>query len=129
MAGEFSLAGTKFYIGDTQITGLTSFPDMGSTPQRIKVTSMDDTNNERYVPGLKDTNNFDFEFNKQDTNYTTAKGKVGTKDLSYRLELPDGSVFTWTGEHVVFLAGGSVGGHGKFKISCTVNSAIDDTDA
>lgn len=127
MAGEFSLAGTKFTIGTKQITGLLSFPDMGSSPQKIKVTSMDDTENERYIAGLKDTNNFDFEFNMQDTNYDDADSLVGQKDLPYSLELPNGSKFDWTGEHVVFLSSGAVGGNGKFKISCTVNSKIEHT--
>lgn len=129
MAGEFSLAGTKFTIGDTVITGLVSFPDMGTTPAKIKVTSFDDTENERYIDGLKDTSDFNFEFNKDETNYNTAYQMEGTNDLNYGLELPDGSKFTWTGSHTVYLSGGSVGTNAKFKMSCTVNSKIAYTES
>ena len=59
----------EFKIGDTVITGLVSFPDMGTTPSKIKVTSFDDTENERYIDGLKDTSDFNFEFNKDKDNY------------------------------------------------------------
>lgn len=126
MSGEFSLAGTKFFIDDTQITGLSNFPDLGTTAQRIKVTSMDDTQNERYIKGLKDTSDFSFEFNNEGTNYTSASSTAGDETHTYKLQFPDGSGKTWQGTHDVTISGGSVGGFGKFKIGCIVNSDLDD---
>lgn len=125
---EFSTAGTKFKINGTAITGMTTYPDMGTEPAKIDVTSMDDTVNKRYIDGLMDVSSMVFEFNNNTENIKIAKSSENAKNNEYELDLPDGSKFTWNGSHKTYVSGGSVGNPTKFKISCTVNSEIKFTE-
>jgi hypothetical protein len=127
MAGEFSTAGTKFTINETIITGLSTYPDMGSDPAKIDVSSMDDTVNKRYIDGLQDITSYVFEFNNQTTNLSDAKTSETNASNTYSLELPDGSKFAWSGSHKAYISGGSVGNPVKFKISCSINSRLEYT--
>lgn len=125
---EFSTAGTKLKINGTAITGMTSYPDMGTEPAKIDVTSMDDTVNKRYIDGLMDVSSMVFEFNNDTENIKIAKSSENAKNNEYELDLPDGSKFTWNGSHKAYASGGSVGNPTKFKISCTINSEIEFTE-
>lgn len=124
MANEFTTAGVKFTINESPIGGLISYPDMGSDPAKVDVSSMDDTLNRRYVDGLQDVSSYTFEFNNQTTNLTTAKSTENNLTNTYSLEFPDGSKFAWSGSHKAYIGGGAVGDPVKFKISCSINSEL-----
>ena len=69
---ENPMLGTHLDMADTAdgtyktLYGMSKTPDMSSEPAKIKVTNLQDTN-ERYVPGVADPGQPEFEFFNDDT--------------------------------------------------------------
>lgn len=108
---ELTTNGTKFYLNGQCLYGLKSTPDMGGTKERREVTNLLDTAR-RYIGGLYkyDELTFGFYYNSEDDNPNVTAGQAaaayslaraiecaGTA-VSQKLEFPDGTFFTWTGQ-------------------------------
>lgn len=108
---ELTTNGTKFYLNGQCLYGLKATPDMGGTRERKDVTNLLDTAR-RYIGGLYkyDDLTFEFYYNSADDNPNVASGQAaaayslaraiecaGTA-VSQKLEFPDGTFFTWTGQ-------------------------------
>ena len=119
---EILTAGIEFKIGDTKIDACYSTPDMGSEPERVDVTSFDDTEFKRYIEGLQDVQSLNFDFYNKTTNYTAAKTNQGTAGTTYTVTYPSGVTYTITGSHRVFMLSASTNDAEKFRIAITVSS-------
>lgn len=108
---ELTTNGTKYYLNGQCLYGLKSTPDMGGTRERREVTNLLDTAR-RYIGGVYkyDDLTFGFYYNSDDDNpnvtseqtaaaYSLARAVecAGTA-VSQKLEFPDGTFFTWTGQ-------------------------------
>lgn len=108
---ELSTNGTKFYLNGQCLYGLKSTPDMGGVRERREITNLLDTAR-RYIGGLYkyDDLTFGFYYNSSDDNpnvtseqtaaaYKTARAiECAGTAVSQKLEFPDGTFFTWTGQ-------------------------------
>lgn len=125
----FLTADTKLNINGTVISSMQTTPDMGSEPEKVDVTTFDQKKYKRYIPGLMDPGSMTFEFIDETTNFNAAynaeKGSGGnTAKNSYELSYPDGSKYTWEGEHRTYMISAAVGDPLKFAISCTPSSEL-----
>lgn len=122
---EYSLQGTTFKIADSTISGMTSTPDFGTTPNKIDVTTFDDTEYKRYIAGLMDVTDLNFDFNDQGDNFNTAlstmeAAKAG--NTTYTVSFGQNRTVTIVGSHKAFMLGGGVEEAGKFRIAVTAKT-------
>lgn len=108
---ELISSGTKFYLNGNSLYGLKSTPDMGGEREKREVTNLLDPAR-RYIAGLYkyDELVFGFFYNSAEENpnvtggqvaaaYQTARAveRAGTA-VPQRLEFPDGTGFSWSGQ-------------------------------
>ena len=98
----------------TQIYGLKTIPDIGGTPNQIDTTDLDNTEYETAINGLKPAQQYEFEFNMEDTS-VTANIKLasdledaGTKAY-WKLTLTNGVVVSFQSDVKTTINGGSSG--------------------
>lgn len=108
---ELITSGTKFYLNGQNLYGLKSTPDMGGSREKKQVTNLLDTAH-RYIAGLYkyDELTFSFYYNSDSDNPNVSSGQVAAAysaaraieragtSVSQKLEFPDGTYFTWTGQ-------------------------------
>lgn len=108
---ELITSGTKFYLNGQNLYGLKSTPDMGGSREKKQVTNLLDTAH-RYIAGLYkyDELTFGFYYNSDTDNPNVSAGQVAAAystaraiecsgaSVTQRLEFPDGTYFTWTGQ-------------------------------
>ena len=99
----------------SKLTCINSFPDLGSAPEQVDVTSLCHTMR-HYIPGVQDTGSLQFECWYDPAVYTTLKALAGT-DTPYAVyfggtdaNTPTGSngKFTFNGDLRVNVNGGGV---------------------
>ena len=102
---------TKYYLNNQCLYGLKSTPDMGGNRERKQITNLLDTAH-RYIGGLYKYDNLDFGFyyNSETDNPNVTSGQVAAAfaaarlienagiSVPQKLEFPDGTYFTWTGQ-------------------------------
>lgn len=121
---EYLSAGTTFKIGSTAITGLCSTPDFGSEPGKVDVTSFDDTKYKKYIQGLIDVSSLNFDFFKQETNFSSALSAESEAEGTYSIDFPDGSGYTFKGQHRTFMLATAPEQPLKFRVTVTVSGEI-----
>lgn len=108
---ELITSGTKFYLNGQNLYGLKSTPDMGGSREKKQVTNLLDTAH-RYIAGLYkyDELTFGFYYNSDSDNPNVSSGQVAAAysaaraieqagiSVTQKLEFPDGTYFTWTGQ-------------------------------
>lgn len=108
---ELITSGTKFYLNGQNLYGLKSTPDMGGGREKKQVTNLLDTAH-RYIAGLYkyDELVFGFYYNSDSDNPNVTAGQVSAAystaraiecagtSVQQKLEFPDGTYFTWTGQ-------------------------------
>lgn len=108
---ELISSGTKFYLNGQNLYGLKSTPDMGGNRERKQITNLLDTAH-RYIAGLYKYEDltFGFYYNSNSDNPNVSSGQVAAAyqtaraiecagtSVSQKLEFPDGTYFTWTGQ-------------------------------
>ena len=119
---EILTAGITFKIGETKIDSCFSTPDMGSEPEKVDVTSFDDTEFKHYIEGLQDVQTLNFDFYNKTTNYNAAKTGQGTAGTTYTVTYPSGVTYTITGSHRVFMLSAAPNEPEKFRIVITVSN-------
>lgn len=127
MAGEFLTAKTTFSINGTVIAGLKSYPKMATARKMVDVTTMDDEENERSIPGLRAAEQKDFRFLNQTANFDSAKSTENAESNEYELAFPNGGKYTWEGTHTADIESGETGDPNAFTISCLINSKLEYT--
>lgn len=99
----------------SKLTCINSFPDLGSSPEQVDVTSLCDTFR-HYIPGVQDTGALEFECWYDPAVYSTLKALAGT-DTAYAVwfggtdaSTPTGSngKFSFKGDLRVNVNGGGV---------------------
>ena len=108
---ELITSGTKYYLNGQSLYGLKSTPDMGGSREKKQVTNLLDTAH-RYIAGLYkyDELVFGFYYNSDSENPNTDGDQVAASysmaravecsgaSVQQKLEFPDGTFFTWTGQ-------------------------------
>lgn len=115
-------AGITFAIGSTTIAGCYSTPDFITEPERVDVTSFDDSTYKAYIAGLQDLNSLNFDFINLTTNYSSAVSSASTANTTYTVTFPSGMTVTITGEHRVGPLAASVNEAEKFRIAITAKT-------
>jgi hypothetical protein len=115
-------AGIEFKIGGNTIAACFSTPDFITEPERVDVTSFDDTTYKAYIAGLQDLNSLNFDFINLGTNYTAAVASASTANTSYTVTFPSGMTVTISGEHRVGPLAASVNEAEKFRIAITAKT-------
>ena len=111
-----------------EIEGLLSTPDMGGSAEKIDVTTLKDKS-KKYIKGLIDYSDLTFGF-LYDNSSDTAAYRVfrqledSEKLYDFKMELPDGTSFEFTGEVTTSLKGASVSARHEFTVTITLNSEI-----
>lgn len=117
--------------------GLSDVPDFSSEPESIEVTNLSD-GNKRYIPGVVDYGDPEFEFFNDDTatesdatklknSYKAVRAAELVKAAMYfKLIYPDGTGFKWQAYISTTRTGGGTGDALKFKIKMLITSTVTD---
>ena len=139
MAGTvkaYSTIGTFLKIGAasnsiTKVCPIKSYPQLGGEPEQIETTDMED-DSQTFVPGVKQQESMAFTANYTKEYYAALKALEGKENV-YELDFGDESgkdgVFSWKGQHVVYLNEGEVNGVREMTISATASTAISEESA
>ena len=145
---ELISSGTKFYLNGQSLYGLKSTPDMGGTRERREVTNLLDTAR-RYIGGLYkyDDLTFGFYYNsifpftdcasssssaalcvtggQVAAAYQTARAiECAGAAVTQKLEFPDGTYFTWTGQISTKIKSMNPDGIMEFSITSIPTTAL-----
>lgn len=105
----------------TELTDLLEIPALGGTADKVETTTLaDDT--KRYIKGLKDYGDLSFKFNYDKTQFEALSALTGV--INWKVELPDASEATFTGEPTVMLEGAGVGAVMTYSVAIALNSDI-----
>ena len=110
-----------------QIYGMLNIPDIGSTPNRIDTTDLDNLEFETSIMGLKPALELDFEFNMEDP-AVEANIKVASDmedantDYYFKLTYPNGIVVAFDSKVRTTLQGGASQDLQKFTMHLSPNS-------
>ncbi|HEX3026340.1 MAG TPA: phage tail tube protein [Clostridia bacterium] len=127
--------GTKLYakkMADTtytELTGMKDFTDMGAKADRIETTTLGSTV-KTYIRGLDDTPELEFTFNFENASDATSafaicKGLASEKnDVDFKLEFPDGTFYSWSGDCSIYVKAGKVNAVLEFHLGVTATKPI-----
>lgn len=94
------------------------FPDLGGAPELLEKTTLSDTA-QSYINGIQSMSALEFAANYTKADYTTVKTDSGTP-LYYELSFGEAGaegIFTWQGEHEVWVVGAGVNAVTEMKLS------------
>ncbi len=108
---ELLSSGTAYYINGQNLYGLKSTPELGGGREKREVTNLLDTAH-RYIAGLYKYDDlvFDFYYNSADANPNVTSSQTAAAfaaaravelsgaSVQQKLEFPDGTYFTWSGQ-------------------------------
>lgn len=117
--------------GGTVLPGLQEVPEIGSTPEKVEVTTLDDSA-KRHIPGLDDYGDLAFKFlydNGAESAFRTlsAAQKAGTTD-EYTVTFPDKTTFKFNATVAVKMDAAQVNNPLTFTATLTLNSDITVTN-
>lgn len=141
---EIAMLGTHLDMADAaegtfkKLYGLAKVPDMSFEADKIEVTNLQDTN-KRYIPGIVDLGEPEFEFYNDDTqteptsgdqlmnSYKALRAAETARQIKYfKLIYPDGTGFAWSAYVVTTRTGGGTSDALQFKVKMLINSNITD---
>lgn len=98
----------------TQIYGITTSPDIGSEPETIETTTMDNLKFKTAIKGLQEVQSYTFEFNMEDpnveANFKKATDLEDSKEIVYwKYELSNGVTVSFRSDVSTMIRGGSYG--------------------
>ena len=114
----------------TEIKYLMEIPELGSTPEKIDVTTLSDTV-KKYIPGIKDYGDLVFKFlydNSATGNFRLLEGldKDGIS-ADFQIEYPDGTTHEFKAIPSVKLDAGAINGALTFSVTMLLQSDIEIT--
>jgi len=133
MAGEVNTIKTVLKYGTsvalaTKLCPVKDYPDLGGSPEMIEITDLDD-DTQRFLLGVQSIGAMEFTANYVEADFTTltANSRVpGFYVLEFGNAGADGK-FTWQGQHVAFVTGGSVNGAREMKIVIAPSTKVTTT--
>ena len=129
-AKAYSTINTVLKAGSTasnvaQLCKIKSYPDLGGAPDTLETTDLEDEQ-QTFVPGVRSLDQMEFTANYTPENYAACKASANTEQY-YELDMGENGaqgVFTWTGQHDVYLNGGDVNAVREMTIVVTPSSKI-----
>lgn len=120
---EISTYKSKFSYGTSESSmtevKVKTFPEVAAKRSSIEVTDLSDAA-KRYIPGIRETpESLDFEANYDKTVYSAIEALKDNNGVYQKLELSDGSSFSWQGGLSVSLSAGKVNEAVQMVISST----------
>lgn len=114
------------------IPDLQEIPDLGGDVDTVEVTTLAD-GARRYIKGIKDYGDLEFTFlydnSSADSSYRIMRGLEESGKITYfKIELPDGTAFDFSGEVATSIAGAGVGDALTFTATITLNSDMSVTN-
>lgn len=141
---EKSMLGTHLDMADSaegtfkELYGLAKVPDMSFEADKIEVTNLKDTN-KRYIPGIVDLGQPEFEFFNDDTateptsgtqlmnSYKALRAAESANTAKFfKLIYPDKTGFAFSAYVSTSRTGGGTGDALKFKVKMMISSEITD---
>lgn len=89
-----------------KVIDIKDFPDLMGEPEMLETTTLSDgqvTN----IPGIKSSDSMAFTYNFTSADFAAVEADAN-KPLYYELDFPDGSNFTWEGQHTSSIPGKGV---------------------
>lgn len=107
---------------------LQEFPNLGGAAEQVEVTTLAD-GNRRYINGIKDFGSLEFTFLYDGTDVQGSYQKlraieVAGTNAEWKVTLPDGVEFTFTGQASVAINGGAVNDAITFTLTINLNSDL-----
>lgn len=107
---------------------LQEFPNLGGAAEQVEVTTLAD-GNRRYINGIKDFGSLEFTFLYDGTDAQGSYQKlraieVAGTNAEWKVTLPDGVEFTFTGQASVAINGGAVNDAITFTLTINLNSDL-----
>ncbi len=144
---ETAFSGTHLDMADTAdgtfktLYGLHKVPDMSFEADKIEVTNLQDKN-KRYIPGIVDPGEPEFEFYNDDTKTEDASKELLMNSYKalraaetahtvkfFKLVYPDNTGFSFSAYVSTTRVGGGTGDALQFKAKMLINSNITDVAA
>ena len=115
----------------TELVPVKDFPDLGSAPDTIEVTTLRDKM-KRYIQGLQDTGSFEFTYNYTKTDFTKVKALDDNTTHYFELDFGNdgaggGGSFYFAGHVTTYVAGTGTGSVVEAKIVVTCDSEVKTT--
>ncbi len=133
MAKAYSTIGTVLNYGATasnltELCKIKSYPDMGGAPSMLEVTDLTDEM-QQFIPGVKELpDGLEFTANFTPEAYTSVSATADTPgyySLVFGTSGEDGyGVFTFQGQHSVYISGGDVNAVREMVITIAPSSDI-----
>jgi hypothetical protein len=89
-----------------KVIDIKDFPDLMGEPDMLETTTLSDAQVTN-IPGIRTSDSMSFTYNYDSATFAKVDGDVG-KHLYYELSFPDGSKFTWEGQHTSSIPGKGV---------------------
>ena len=129
-AKAYSTIDTVLKIGSTssnltKLCKIKSYPDLGASPDNLETTDLEDTQ-QTFVPGVRSMDSMEFTANYTPEGYAAVKALANTESY-YALEMGSNGaqgIFSWTGQHDVYVNGGDVNAVREMTITVTPSSVI-----
>lgn len=107
-----------------KLTVITATPDIGSDPERVDVTTLDDTER-RYIKGIQDQENLAFPCVYRKEDFVKLKQAADAGGLhEFQLTYPDGTGYNVTGELSVVMSGTEINAALAFVVTIIPNSKL-----
>ncbi len=130
MSAGLSTINTVLKAGTTAATlaklcKIKTYPQIGGEPEQIETTDLEDVM-QTFVPGVQQVESMQFTANFDKATYTAISASAGTEQF-YQLEFGDAGadgIFSWKGQHSVFVNEGEVNGAREMTITVTPSTVI-----
>ena len=112
----------------TKLVDIKDFPDLGSAPDTIEVTTLSDKM-KRYVQGLQDTGSFEFTYNYTKDDFTKVKALDDNAKHFFELDFGNDGAggegsFYFSGQVSTYVSGAGTGAAVEAKIIVTCDSEV-----
>jgi hypothetical protein len=100
-----------------KVIDIKDFPDLMGEPEMLETTTLSDAQVTN-IPGIKSSDSMAFTYNYTSADFAAVEADAN-KPLFYELDFPDGSSFSWQGQHTSSIPGKGV----NEVIEATINIA------
>lgn len=112
----------------TKLVDIKDFPDLGSAPDTIEVTTLSDKM-KRYIQGLQDTGSFEFTYNYTKTDFTKVNALDDNAKHFFELDFGNDGAgcegsFYFSGQVSTYVSGAGTGAAVEAKIIVTCDSEV-----